>query len=97
MVQSRNCTNGPFGTSEPARMLRAVMPTVLIRLDEAGPWPVLVDDDEDLMTEPGVRWRFVADVPDHDTGLELLEQLHRQREAGQLERPVAGRPPAATE
>jgi hypothetical protein len=97
LVQSRNCTNGPFGTSELVCMLRAVMPTVLIRLDEAGPWPVLVDDDEDLMTEPGVRWRFVADVPDHDTGLELLEQLHRQREAGQLERPLAGRLPAATE
>ena len=95
MVQSRNCTNGSFGTSELVCMLRAVTPTVLIRLDEAGPWPVLVDDDEDLMTEPGVRWRFVAEVPDHDTGLQLLEQLHRQCEAGQPERPAAGRSPTA--
>ena len=66
------------------------MPTVLILLDEAGPWPVLVDDDEPLLTAPGVRWRFVADVPDHDAGLELVEQLHRQREAGLLDRPSAG-------
>lgn len=75
-------------------MLRAVMPTVLILLDDAGPWPVLLDDDEDLMTGPGVRWRFVADVPDRDAGLELVEELHRQREAGLLDRPSAGTPPA---
>ncbi len=72
-------------------MIRLV-PTVLILLDEAGPWPVLVDDDEPLLTGPGTRWRFVADLPDHDAGLELVEQLHRQREAGLLDRPGASVP-----
>ncbi len=64
-----------------------LMPTVFVLLDEAGRWPVLVEEDEPLLTGPGARWRFVADVPDRDAGLELVEQLHRQRETGLLDPP----------
>lgn len=71
------------------------MPSVFILVDAAGAWPVLVEDDEDLLTGAGARWRFVAHVADHDAGLELVEQLHRQREAGLLERPGAGAPSGA--
>ena len=39
------------------------MPQVLIRIDAAGEWPVLVRDDEALLpTGDGSRWRYVCDV-----------------------------------
>ncbi len=58
------------------------MPSVLLRLDAAGPYPVLVDDDEKLLTSEGVRWRFVANVATRDEGLEIVLRLRRELEAG---------------
>ncbi len=61
------------------------MPVVLIMFDEAGACPVLLDNDEDLLTgSEGVRWRFVANVATRDEGLDLLVKLRRQIEAGAL-------------
>jgi hypothetical protein len=42
-------------------------------VDGTGPWAVFVVDDEELLSSPGVRWRFVADVGTRDEGLDLLE------------------------
>jgi len=40
----------------------ALMPQVLIRIDAAGEWPVVVDDEQSLAGEDDARWRFVAEV-----------------------------------
>jgi hypothetical protein len=36
------------------------MPAVLIRIDAGGEWPVVVDEDEKVLSTDGARWRFVA-------------------------------------
>ena len=39
------------------------MPQVLVRIDSAGEYPVVVDDDTKLLAgEDGARWRYVCDV-----------------------------------
>lgn len=38
------------------------MPQVLVRIDAAGEYPVVVDDDETLLAGEGARWRYVCDV-----------------------------------
>lgn len=37
------------------------MPQVLIRMDAAGEWPVVVEDDEELPGGAAIRWRYVCD------------------------------------
>jgi hypothetical protein len=55
------------------------MPAVLMRVDEAGEWPVLVRESDRLFTSKGVRWRFVAEVEDEEQGWALLELLQGRR------------------
>ena len=38
------------------------MPQVLVRIDSAGEYPVVVDDGETLLSADGARWRYVCDV-----------------------------------
>ena len=38
------------------------MPQVLVRIDAAGEYPVVVDDGETLLSGDGARWRYVCDV-----------------------------------
>lgn len=38
------------------------MPQVLVRIDSAGEYPVVVDDGEALLAKEGARWRYVCDV-----------------------------------
>jgi len=40
----------------------AAMPQVPNRINAAGEWPGVVDDDGDLRSNDGARWRFVAEV-----------------------------------
>lgn len=54
------------------------MPAVLIRIDEAGEEPVIVDDGEELLSDPGVRWRLVAECDDLAQARSLVELLHRR-------------------
>jgi hypothetical protein len=56
------------------------MPTVLIRVDEAGEEPVIVHDGEELLSDPGVRWRLVAECDDLGQARALVELLHRRRD-----------------
>jgi hypothetical protein len=45
-----------------AATLHPVSYTVLVRIDEVGRWPVVVQEDERLFSDDGARWRFVAAV-----------------------------------
>jgi hypothetical protein len=54
------------------------MPSVLVMIDEAGEWPILVDDDEELPTGETVRWRQVCDVDNRDDGYAVLDLLRRK-------------------
>ena len=38
------------------------MPQVLVRIDAAGEYPVVVDDGDTLLAGDGARWRYVCDV-----------------------------------
>jgi hypothetical protein len=38
------------------------MPQVLVRIDAAGEYPVVVDDGKTLLAKDGTRWRYVCDV-----------------------------------
>ena len=58
------------------------MPAVLIRIDAAGEWPCVVDDDEDLTSYDSARWRFVAQVETRMDGHELAAAWLRQRGTG---------------
>lgn len=35
---------------------------VLVRIDAAGEYPVVVDDGQTLLAKDGARWRYVCDV-----------------------------------
>ena len=73
------------------------MPAALIRIDEAGEGPVIVRDDERLSTDPGVRWRLVAECDDLGQAHALLHLLHADARRPQAEtvggpsRPPTGR------
>jgi hypothetical protein len=58
--------------------------TVLVRIDSAGKWPVVAEEDEQLFSDEGDRWRFVATVDTWAEAQQLREELHQQRERGEL-------------
>jgi hypothetical protein len=58
--------------------------TVLVRIDSAGRWPVVAKEDEEPFSDAGARWRFVASVSTWAEAQRLREELHRQRERGEL-------------
>jgi hypothetical protein len=58
--------------------------TVLVRIDEAGPWPVVVAEDEKLLTGDGARWRYVATSNTWQEADRVRAALHANRERGEL-------------
>lgn len=55
------------------------MLSVLVRIDAAGETPLLVDDTETLCPAPGVRWRFVCEVEDRESGSLCVKALRSTR------------------
>jgi hypothetical protein len=45
---------------------------------------VVPEEDEQLFSDEGDRWRFVATVSTWAEAQQLREELHRQRERGEL-------------
>jgi len=81
-----------------AATLRA-MPQVLVRIDSAGEYPVVVDDGETLLTGDGARWRYVCDVGSIAEGhavctawLVRRQALAKNRDAGLNPGAIAPRP-----
>ena len=56
--------------------------TILLRHDEAGECPVLVQQYDRLLTSRGVRWRFIAQTDDHEMAVRTVELLQRRYEEG---------------
>jgi hypothetical protein len=57
---------------------------VLLRLDSAGPCPVIVHDDDQLLCSEGARWRFVAETDDHREAIRVAELLQRRCDSGDV-------------
>jgi len=58
--------------------------TVLVPIDSAGKWPVVAEEDEQLFSDEGDRWRFVASMDDEGEAWRLVGQLHAKRQRGEL-------------
>ena len=57
---------------------------VLVRIDEAGPWPVVVGEDERLPAGDGARWRYIATADTWQEADQVRAALHEKRERGEL-------------
>ena len=69
---------------------------MFIRIDAAGECPVVVDDDEDLRSNDGARWRFVAQVETRMDGHAIAQAWLRQSKVHEGPAPTTGRPPFQT-
>jgi hypothetical protein len=58
--------------------------TVLVRIDEAGRWPVVVREDEELLSGDGARWRYVATADMRQEADRVRAALHEKHERGEL-------------
>jgi hypothetical protein len=47
--------------------------TILLRVDDVGSWPVLLEGDEVPEGSSESRWRYVATIDDRAVALRLLE------------------------
>jgi hypothetical protein len=52
---------------------------VLLRLDSAGPCPVVVYDDDQLLSREGARWRLVAQTDDYGEAVGVAAATARRR------------------
>jgi len=57
---------------------------VLVRLDAAGAWPVIVSADDELPGADSARWRFIAETPSLSEAVRLHAMLQDRRERGEL-------------
>jgi len=66
---------------------------VVLRYDEAGTSPVILREDDHLVSSDGTRWRLVAHTDDPDQAARIVDQLrehHRPAPApADPNRPIA--------
>jgi len=72
------------------------MPQVLVRIDSAGEYPVVVDDGEKLLSTDGARWRYVCDVGSIAEGQAVCAAWLVRRHALARNRGAGSKPPAPT-
>ena len=53
---------------------------IVLRYDSAGTCPVVLREDDQLMSSDGARWRLVAQTDDPDLAARIVEQLRARRE-----------------
>jgi hypothetical protein len=67
--------------------------TILLRVDESGSWPVLLESGQVLEGDRDSRWRFVASIDDRDVAIRVVEMVkarcHEERRNGRR-RPESG-------
>lgn len=52
---------------------------IVLRYDEAGTCPVILREDDQLLSSDGARWRLVAQTDDPDLAARIVEQLREHR------------------
>ena len=57
---------------------------LLLRVDSAGPWPVLLRYDEQLTIDDGVRYRFIAETDTWEEADSIRAEFCRKIEARAL-------------
>ncbi len=57
---------------------------LLLRFDSAGPWPVLLRDDEQVRVADGVRYRFIAETDTWEEADSIRAELYQKIEARAL-------------
>lgn len=72
--------------------------TVLLAIDSAGPFPIIVREGEELLGGPEVHFRFVVSTDDYAEAIRMVELLQRRQvAAGELPdsagRLLASKPP----
>jgi hypothetical protein len=72
------------------------MPQVLVRIDSAGEYPVVVDDGEELLSGHGARWRYVCDVGSIAEGHKVCAAWLVRRQALVKNRDGGSNPPTPT-
>jgi hypothetical protein len=70
------------------------MPQVLVRIDTAGEYPVVVDDGEALLAGDEARWRYVCDVGSIAEGHAVCTAWLARRQALARSRDGGSNPPA---
>ena len=55
---------------------------LLLRFDSAGPCPVVLRDDEQLIGGDGARYRFIAETDTWEEADAKIAELYRKIEAG---------------
>jgi hypothetical protein len=69
------------------------MPQVLVRIDSAGEYPVVVDDGATLLAGDGARWRYVCDVGSVAEGHAVCTAWLVRRQATSRARDAGSGPP----
>jgi len=66
------------------------MPFVLLMIDEAGEYPIVVDENDKLLTHGSAQWRLITEVDSRAEGDEVAAAWRRAK-ASYSKRP--GTPP----
>ena len=55
------------------------MPFVLLMIDEAGEYPIVVDENDKLLTHGSAQWRLISEVDTRAEGEEVAAAWRRAR------------------
>jgi hypothetical protein len=55
------------------------MPFVLLMIDEAGEYPIVVDENDKLLTHGTAQWRLISEVDSRAEGDEVAAAWRRAR------------------
>jgi hypothetical protein len=71
------------------------MPYVLLMIDEAGEYPMVVDETDKLLTHGSAQWRLIAQVDTRTEG-EVVAAAWRRAKASYSHGPNPGPQPSKT-
>jgi hypothetical protein len=55
------------------------MPFVILMIDEAGEYPIVVDENDKLLTHGSAQWRLISEVDTRAEGEEVAAAWRRAR------------------
>jgi hypothetical protein len=69
------------------------MPYVLLMIDEAGEYPIVVDENDKLLTHGSAQWRLITEVDTRAEGEEVATAWRRARDSYSKNAGSATEPP----